>query len=135
MCFHINIYLGLLMAMHRNVYKKARIQHRKLVRMTTAQEAKVRDENLISDPGATYRRIKSVKWCTAGKIHKLTVGYSVSDTSIFNPISIISNGYEDTESHLDFHFAAHTLLNMHLKAKVSIQFALAKERLESVTWP
>ena len=56
-----------------NDYKQSRSQHRKLVRQVKAKDACVRDSNL-ANRAATYRRIKSSKRATAGKLYKLKVG-------------------------------------------------------------
>ena len=54
-------------------YKKSRMMHRKLSRQFKAKDACVRDQNLLSNPAATFSRIRASKRGKLGKINKLKV--------------------------------------------------------------
>ena len=62
-----------LVAKARTEYRKSRTEHRKLVRLFKAKDAEKRDRTLLSDPKATFAKIKSRKRGMARKINKLRV--------------------------------------------------------------
>ena len=64
---------ALLKAAHDD-YKASRIAHRRLVRQFRAKEAFDRDNNLLTKPIQTYKKIRASRRCKASKINKLKVG-------------------------------------------------------------
>jgi len=58
-------------------YSQQRTKHRKLLRSFRAEEAVKRDSVLMSNPSATFARIKKAKRQNIEKLHQLKVGPSV----------------------------------------------------------